>query len=96
MSDLIPSNEESILNEVKIRERSTKQKENDLKLAQRLREYHSRRREEKIKVLNNELNEYCKELQKEILEELPSEVEIVKAKRGRPKKLFPSAETQSI
>ena len=100
-SYLIPSNEESVamVNEIKIRTRSAKQKENDVKLSKRLQEYHMKRREEKIKALNKEIDEFCQEIRKEVLDELPVKFEIMKAKRGRPKKFFSAADviqTQSL
>ena len=83
---------------VKIRRvRTEKQKENDVKLKDRLTEYHKKKKEAKeelvrMKHINDTLNELIKdeenviELQEEEIKQLIN-VEITKKNKGRPKKI---------
>ena len=120
-----------------VKERSEKQKQNDVKLKERLIEYHRKKREMKqqeiaLKHINDSFNELNKEMEQEakeikelvkeeypdgyciskakvqeifqkkqsiyneyVKEEEPS-VSVVKARKGRPKKIFPEAESISV
>jgi hypothetical protein len=95
-----------------VKERSEKQKQNDVKLKERLIEYHRKKRELKsqeiamkhindtFKELNNEMKQESKEIKQMIYNEYVKEeepsiiaVSVVKARKGRPKKIFPEAES---
>ena len=74
--------------------RSERQKENDIKLKERLTEYHRKKRELKnnsVEIALKRIDDSLKELQ-----DIKEDVEISKTKRGRPKKhLHPATETIS-
>jgi len=103
----------------KAKERSEKQKENDAKLSERLKNYHQQKREAKLKnveaiydnsnEIESDTTNEIKEAENKALEvalkhinatletlekpQIIDSVEIVKTKRGRPKKLHPATET---
>jgi len=85
--------------------RSEKQKENDIKLKERLIEYHRKKKELKnnaVEIALKHINDSFKELE-EMKEEMKgaepiSIIEVSKIKRGRPKKVvkeFPATECVS-
>ena len=102
INNLITNDVKQFMKTVKPRkERTERQKENDVKLKERLTEYHKRKKQAKEVIALQHIQDTLEQLQeqKEIEEmiqiiDAPT-VEVVKAKRGRPKKHnHPAASTE--
>lgn len=96
INNLITNDVKQFMKTVKPRkERTEKQKENDVKLKERLTEYHKRKKQAKEVIALQQIQDTLDQLQEQkeieemiqIVDEPVAEaVEVVKARRGRPKK----------
>ena len=105
INNLITNDVKQFMKTIKPRkERTEKQKENDVKLKERLTEYHKRKKQAKEVIALQHIQDTLDHVQEQkeieemiqiVDEPIVDVVEVVKAKRGRPKKHnHPAASTE--